>query len=540
MSSPRIWGVKRDFLRFLLVIFTIILAFSLISTPAQGAVKRAYAAIVVDAKSGKTLYSRAADAKRYPASITKVMTLYIVFQELEAGRLKLSTKMRVSKYAASAVPSKIGLRPGSTISVENAIKALVTKSANDVARVVAEHISGSEAKFAQRMTKVARALGMSRTTYRNASGLPDSRQVTTVRDQSRLGIAIYQHFPKYYKYFQTRTFRYKGRNYGNHNRLLGQNGIDGIKTGYIRASGYNLLTASRKNNRHIVVVAFGFDSGTKRNAKVASLVNKYLPKARRGNYVAQAKIAKPNINGVIRVAQKPVRPMPRIARAGDNFALASNNNAPIPKSSPQILLASAQAGNISAPIPAQRPVNLLVARANINKNQQSQNLAKTKQTQQQTNIALANAPTPAPIDIIGQWINESITIEQDNNGAILLPPIEIGAGGQAIDLLTSGSISKNAAQTAKAEPTTQEKTKFVGWKVQIGTANSENEAQNLIAKAAKIHSPLKNLRPLIEPLQKNGKQYYRARFVGFGTIEQAQDACNKLNKREVSCLALLS
>ena len=309
MVFPRV--VFNATLRALFLLFVSIIALSMISSPASAAVKRAYAGIVVDAKTGKTLYSRAADAQRYPASITKVMTLYVLFQELDAGRIKLSTRMRVSSRAASAVPSKLYLKAGTTISVENAIKALVTKSANDVARVIAEHISGTEAKFALRMTKIAKALGMSRTTYRNASGLPDSKQITTVRDQSRLGIAIFQHFPEYYKYFQTRSFRYKGRSYGNHNRLLGQSGIDGIKTGYIRASGYNLLTAARKNNRHIVVVAFGFDSGTKRNAKVAALVSSYMPKARRGNYVAHARIARPGIGGTIRVAAVRVTPMPR-------------------------------------------------------------------------------------------------------------------------------------------------------------------------------------------------------------------------------------
>ena len=197
----------------------------------QSSVPRKFAGIVVDAKSGKVLYESAADAARYPASVTKVMTLYILFQELSAGNIKLSDKMVVSKHAAAAVPTKLGLKAGSKITVENAIKALVTLSANDMARVIAEHISGTESEFAKRMTSTAKALGMSRTTYRNASGLPDSKQVTTVRDQAVLGIAIYQHFPKYYAFFQTKSFSYGKRTYGNHNRLLGSNNVDGIKTG---------------------------------------------------------------------------------------------------------------------------------------------------------------------------------------------------------------------------------------------------------------------------------------------------------------------
>jgi D-alanyl-D-alanine carboxypeptidase len=234
---------------------------------------RKYAGIVVDAKSGEVLYEEAGDQKRYPASVAKVMTLYVLFQELQAGNLSLSTKMTVSRHAASAVPTKLGLRAGSTIAVEDAIKALVTLSANDMARVIAEHISGSEEKFAERMTATARAMGMRNTTYRNASGLPDGGQITTVRDQAILAIAIYQHFPSYYEFFQTRSFSYGKSTYGNHNRVLGYMGaVDGIKTGYINAAGSNLMTAARKDGRHIVIIAFGFNSAGSRDQKVRELV----------------------------------------------------------------------------------------------------------------------------------------------------------------------------------------------------------------------------------------------------------------------------
>lgn len=255
-------------------------------------------------------------SKRYPASVTKVMTLYILFQELSAGNLTLDTKMTVSKFAASAVPTKLGLRAGSTIRVEDAIEALVTLSANDMARVIAEHISGSESKFAERMTATARAMGMRNTSYYNASGLPDGRQTTTVRDQAILGIAIYQHFPKYYAYFQTSAFKYNGRTYGNHNRVLGYMGVvDGIKTGYINAAGSNLLTAARGNNRHIVVVAFGFNSAASRDEKVRQLVRTYFEKGRRGDYLQAAIVPMPGRQGSnvqVAVAQpaKPVAVIP--------------------------------------------------------------------------------------------------------------------------------------------------------------------------------------------------------------------------------------
>jgi D-alanyl-D-alanine carboxypeptidase len=274
-----------------IVAIALVLGFSLhLAAPAHAIENlRKYAGIVVDAKSGEVLYEEAGDSKRYPASVAKVMTLYVLFQELQAGNLSLSTKMTVSQHAASAVPTKLGLRAGSTIAVEDAIKALVTLSANDMARVIAEHISGSETKFAERMTATARAMGMRNTTYRNASGLPDGGQVTTVRDQAILGIAIFQHFPQYYEFFQTSAFRYNGKTYGNHNRVLGYMGaVDGIKTGYINAAGSNLLTAARKDNRHIVVVAFGFNSAGARDEKVRQLVATYLPKSRRGDYLRTA------------------------------------------------------------------------------------------------------------------------------------------------------------------------------------------------------------------------------------------------------------
>src|SRR3954462_15357598 len=191
-----------------------------------------YADIVVDANSGTVLHSTNPDAQRHPASLTKIMTLYLLFEQLEAGKLKLDSQMNVSKEAASQSPTKLGLKPGSTLAVEDAIKGMVTRSANDAAVVVAEAIAGDEDDFAKLMTRKAHALGMSRTTYKNASGLPNDDQVTTARDQATLGRAIQERFPRYYRYFSTNVFVYCGRSIRNHNRLLGSvEGIDGIKTG---------------------------------------------------------------------------------------------------------------------------------------------------------------------------------------------------------------------------------------------------------------------------------------------------------------------
>lgn len=251
-----------------------------------------YAALVVDANTGKTLFARNADAPRYPASLTKIMTLYIVFEELRAGRIGMSTRFKVSKKASLQAPSKLGLKPGSTIRVSDAIRALVTKSANDVAMVVAENISGSQSRFARRMTYTARRLGMHRTTFRNPHGLPDAAQRTTARDMVTLGRAVQQHFPQYYKFFSIRVFKYGKRRYRNHNRLLGRvKGVDGIKTGYTRASGFNLVSSARRGHRHIVAVVMGGKSGRSRNAHMRKLIQTYLPKASKSRLKKRALVA---------------------------------------------------------------------------------------------------------------------------------------------------------------------------------------------------------------------------------------------------------
>ncbi|HRE21703.1 MAG TPA: D-alanyl-D-alanine carboxypeptidase family protein, partial [Rhabdaerophilum sp.] len=240
---------------------------------AGGGYNPPYASIVYDVNSGKTLQATNADAPRHPASVTKVMTLYMLFEQLETGRLKLTSELPVSREAASQAPSKLGLRPGETIQVEDAIKALVTKSANDVAVVVAEAIGGDEERFGRMMTRKAHQLGMRRSNFANASGLPNPRQVTTARDLVTLGKAIHDRFPSYYKYFSTRVFSYDGRAHRNHNRLLGKvEGVDGIKTGYTRASGFNLLTSVKADGRHLLTVVLGGKSARARDIQVASLV----------------------------------------------------------------------------------------------------------------------------------------------------------------------------------------------------------------------------------------------------------------------------
>lgn len=245
--------------------------------PASAA--RTQSSIIIDAHSGKVLASNNADELRYPASLTKLMTLYITFGELESGRLKMTDKLTVSRNAANRSPSKLGLKPGSKITVRDAVMALIVKSANDCASVLAEGIGYSEENFAQTMTKVARELGMKNTTFKNASGLPNRLQKTTARDMAILGAAMYHHYPQYYKLFATKSFTWQGRTMYTHNHLLKTfKGADGMKTGFTNAAGYNIITSAERDGNRVIAVTMGHNTLKQRDRKVASLMSSGLHK----------------------------------------------------------------------------------------------------------------------------------------------------------------------------------------------------------------------------------------------------------------------
>ncbi len=241
-----------------------------------------YSDIVIEAESGKILHSVNSDSLRHPASLTKMMTLYLTFQALEARRIGLNQYLPVSAYAAEQSPSKLGLRPGHRIKVEDAILGLVTESANDAAVVLAEWLGGSESRFAQMMTRQAQALGMTKTHFYNASGLPNDAQVTTAHDMAVLGLALLDHFPRYYAYFSTDSFSYSGINHHNHNHLMERyDGMDGIKTGYIRASGFNLVASAKRREARLIGVVFGGKSTLTRDNRMASLLDQSFEKLQR-------------------------------------------------------------------------------------------------------------------------------------------------------------------------------------------------------------------------------------------------------------------
>lgn len=256
------------------------------AVPAQANSK--YASIVMDADTGMILHQRYADKRVHPASLTKVMTLLMLFDKIERGELTLNSRIRISHHAAGMVPSKLGLPAGSTIRVKDAIYALVTKSANDVAAAIAENIGGTESNFANMMTKRAREIGMRSTRFKNASGLHNKYQVTTARDMAKMARYVIEHYPGYYRYFSTQNFSYRGKSYRNHNGLMKTyRGMDGMKTGYINASGFNLIASAVRNDRRIIGVVFGGRTSRSRNAHMAQLLDQGFSKMGR-IYVAKA------------------------------------------------------------------------------------------------------------------------------------------------------------------------------------------------------------------------------------------------------------
>lgn len=484
-----------------------------------------YSGIVIDAKTGKALYSYKPDAKRHPASLTKIMTLYVLFEELEAGRLSLSSPLKVSSAAAGKAPSKLGLKAGSTIAAKDAILALVTKSANDVAAAVAENISGSEAAFARRMTETARRIGMDNTTFRNASGLPHPGQITTARDMATLGIAIQQRFPKYYRYFGTRTFAYRGRSYGNHNRLLGRvKGVDGIKTGYIRASGFNLVTSAKRDGREVVAVVMGGRSGASRDAQMTRLVNQYLPKASSGKRTAPALVAgtaAPTVSAAALAfaplpGQKPELEVEQVA--AEKVAVeevAAEEVAPLPSPAPA---APVQVATQQPAEPVKLPPVPVVAPEKTNSINANARIANSPvfdyRRVKTVKIVPGEPERAAPIAAAEQLAPK--------------PVIQAAYKAPAVASEETATIASNDS----SDPAP-------GWQIQIGATDTEDRAISLLKRAkGSVGGKLRAVDPYTEPVDSGGATLYRARFVGFSSKDQAWNACKSLKKAKFNCYAI--
>ncbi|WP_246191460.1 D-alanyl-D-alanine carboxypeptidase [Aureimonas leprariae] len=454
-----------------------------------------HSAFVIDANNGKVLYSDDADDLRYPASLTKMMTLYMLFEAMEQGRMSLSTPMNVSAYASARPPTKLRLKPGSTLTAQEAILGLVTLSANDAAVVIAEHLGGSEARFAQMMTAKARQLGMSRTTFRNANGLPNEGQHSTARDMATLGMALREHFPKQYRYFATKSFDFRGRTINSHNRLVGRvKGVDGIKTGYINASGFNLVTSLYDGDRKLVGVVFGGNTAAARDNEMAKLLAKYLPQASTrstGPLVAERERGSrvlPDPQTASYVPPKEV-PAPRFSNRAINARIAAAYDT--------------SAGDAVARV-AKPQGRQVVGRDAIR-----EALASAPR---QDLLRPASAPAPS-----AAAYGESRPV----------PPAEV-PGGADFDPQTTGAV----AAAATAQQTSP-------WVVQIAATPDRDQALQMLAEAkAKGGSVLSSATGFTQSVGGKGGTMYRARFAGFATKDAAAGACDVLKKRSYKCFAI--
>ena len=526
-------GIARTSLKTVATMALAILAIGLVMSQ-EAVANSKYASIVVDAHTGKTVYSRHADSHRFPASLTKIMTLYILFEELNAGRLKKSSMLKVSKRASGQPPSKLGLRRGQRISVENAIKALVTKSANDVAVVVAENIAGTERKFAKRMTKTAKRIGMKRTRFMNASGLPNRKQRTTARDMARLGIRIQRDFPKHYRYFKTKAFKYKGRTYRTHNRLLGRyRGTDGIKTGYIRASGFNLTSSVRRNGKHVVAVVMGGKTGRSRDRHMEALLNKNLPKASKRKKKKIARITtKPR--PVARVtALPPIRKPAPVKPASISTLTTIDKSPPAAKPvAPAVISSTSEVDPVVAqtgiPVPALSKV--------FRKPETTDSpVSNTAVSRSETVVAKSDDGSSSDVTSPPKTVDDIIAA-----AGITDEPSDVGSADDG-DLEASDYSGIEVKIESAAQQASDASADFGAkdtWSIQIGAYAKQEDALQRLNQAKNSGIPsLRDKKAIALAFYNEDQVLYRARFAGFDR-KTAQRACTALKRKSIKCYPL--
>ncbi len=488
-----------------IIAFLLIMAIGLpVAMPAyaKNSQPEKYASLVLDADTGAIISSRYADSPRYPASLTKMMTLLMVFDALERGDIKLKDRMHISRNANAQQPSKLGLPPGSSIRVEDAILALVTKSANDIAVAVAEYIGQTESNFALQMTRRARDIGMSNTTFRNASGLPDSRQITTARDMAKLASYILHRYPHYYGYFSTKTFTYQGKTYRNHNRLMeSYNGMDGFKTGYINASGFNLVASARRDGRRLIGVVFGGRTTATRNAHMADILNAGFKNIGKGGH------------DTVQVAIAPARP-------------------PIPARKPGVLVARAIMQQQPAGQPALQPAEIAAAFG------QGIPAATPEQIASLTPMQAQVLATPADDDnVVRQLVRIQPTL---NSGAFDELTGQGDLDPAAAKRLETGmlamAVHKNRDNprvipvSLTTPPETPAPLLAPGlpdnkWAVQIGAFNSRVATDDALRRAQQsLPAELTNAQARVVPMRAGNNLHFRARLTGFSK-DEARAAC---------------
>lgn len=485
----------------------------------------------VDGNTGRVLFARDENAPRHPASITKVMTLYLLFEKLERGELSLDTRIDVSPHAAAQAPTKLGLRPGSTIRIEDAIKAIVTKSANDMAVAIAERLGGNEETFARMMTRKAHALGMSRSVFVNASGLPDDRQITTAHDLVVLGRAIHDRYPRYFRFFSTPSFRYAGQFMPNHNHLMEQvEGMDGIKTGYTRSSGFNLLSSVSRNGHWLVSVVLGGRTRLGRDRIMADLIESQIDKCgthRTAPMVAENPALEQQVAEAIPVVQHEGEAAPPVETLDDESAEGR------PGATEDARASAGADTDQPAAEPPPRPVAPIAPPVRV------ASLAPD----------VAAHPRPAFVSAMTRPGDRDMTA----TGSIR-PRGHIDGSTPHFEPETTATPS--ALRHARRERAAGDKPKPVqiaslatdlptgrpgsargGWMIQIGATPTLEAANELLARAkGESHGALGTAKPFTEKVAKGGGTLFRARFAGLDPAG-AERACKSLKKAGLACFA---
>lgn len=566
------------------------LAFSGAIPARAAAAPQKHAAFVLDVNSGAVLHNDDGDAIRHPASLTKMMTLYLTFELIESGRLKMSDMITISERAANAAPSKLDLKPGAQISVADSIKAVVTKSANDIAVALAEKIGGTEANFVRLMNTRARDLGMTKTHFENPSGLPDDDHVSTAHDMAILALRLMDDFPVHYQVFSTRTFAYRGKSYRNHNTMLNTfQGVDGIKTGYTRASGFNLVTSVHRGGRHLVGVVFGGSTAAARNAEMRVLLTKAFTRA------STAKTRKPmlvaKLKGAPKAAPRPAQRTPKPAnvaaaepeplKPAPRFAEAKSRETPIQifkvkpvplKAKPAAPAASETTDMQDTPqdsAPESRPdtgepsETDVVQTASADHSDDAGFLAAAERLGQRaemlgTSSAATRKPAPAAKPVARPAAKSvafaaASTPVAETEPAPAPPQAAIGAAQPSEPRqrgLPPSTLNAQAwALTGRSQPppaqpqyeqrqVTRVSAAAGAYEVQIGAYGSIAEAQRALNSVQdRAKKLLAGVPSVTHPATANGRQIFRARFAGFDA-GRAASTCTELRRKGVDCFVM--
>ncbi len=492
----------------------------LASAPAAYAGTGNDAALVMDAETGRVLYARSGDAARAPASLTKIMTLYLLFDQIKAGRMTLADEISISGNAASQKPTKLGVKKGDKITVEQAIYALVIQSANDVAVAVAEHIGGSEQAFARMMTQRARDLGMKRTTFRNPSGLPDAGQITTARDMAILSRAVMRNHPDLYRYFSATEFTFRGKTTKTHNRVLtGLAGANGIKTGYTRASGYNLTTSAERNGKRLIGVVLGGDSWKARDDEMKAMLEAWFAQLKRrpnlvasyGSGVTVASAPAPQPMTV--AAVEPVKAPPPVpaAKPEERRVVAM---APIPDEP------EAEAAPAPAPAPVARKAKPVYVAYYVPKPQ-----AKPSRFGGDTRTAKAS----------------TVEVAEGDTGEARVLPLSTLVANEKDDIGTLIAANYSGDEPTAEAPRKAKAKKTAGdWGIQIGAFDSRKAAEHELSRARAATKRVAAAEDMVMNVTNGeGRTFYRARFVGYSNAD-AQAACKALKSEGFKCVTFSS